>query len=77
MGRAASFRRQKLQNRVIFPDFSAFQMTVDALPLPPDPSGGEGVSGGASGGSAHRPRRQDALGADAWPGFTPEAAPRP
>ncbi len=83
MGRAASFRRQKLQNRVIFPDFSAFQMTVDAVPLPPDPSGGEsasggeGASGGASGGSAPRPRRQDALGADAWPGFTPEAARRP
>lgn len=70
MGRAASFRRQKLQNRVIFPDFSAFQMTVDAVPLPPDPSGGD------SAGSTHRPRRQDTLGADAWPGFTPEPAPR-
>ncbi|MEQ4519914.1 hypothetical protein ABLI39_11200 [Pseudarthrobacter sp. B907] len=45
-------------------------MTVDAVPLPPDPSGGEGA------GPAYRPRRQDALGADAWPGFTPEAAPR-
>jgi len=76
MGRAASFRRQKLQNRVIFPDFSAFQMTVDAVPVQPDSSGG-GCGDGADTAAARRPQPRAALGPDAWPSFAPEAAPGP
>lgn len=76
MGRAASFRRQKLQNRVIFPDFSAFQMTVDAVPVQPDSSAG-GYCDGADTAAARRPQSRAALGPDAWPSFAPEAAPGP
>lgn len=75
MGRAASFRRQKLQNRVIFPDFSAFQMTVDAVPVQPDSSGAD--CAGADPAAARRPQPRAALGPDAWPSFAPEAAPGP
>jgi len=78
MGRAASFRRQKLQKRVIFPDFSAFQMTVDAVPALPDASGAGGGSGGApDDASSRRLRARTALGPDAWPSFAPEAAAGP
>jgi hypothetical protein len=61
----------KLQQRIIFPDFSAFQMTVDAVPVRPDPGGaGAGRDDDAMG----RQQREDALGPDAWPGFAPTAA---
>ena len=75
MGRAASFRRQKLQNRVIFPDFSAFQMTVDAVPVQPDSPGGDRCGGADA--AARRLQPRVALGPDAWPSFAPEAAPGP
>ncbi len=74
MGRAASVRRQKLQHRVVFPDFSAFQMTIDAVPVRPDPAGADG---GAGEDSVRPPGRQDTLGADAWPSFTRDAATAP
>jgi len=61
---------------VIFPDFSAFQMTVDAVPVQPDPPGAEG-DGGADADAARWMQARAALGPDAWPSFAPEAASEP
>lgn len=71
MGRAAVVRRQTVQHRVIFPDFSAFQMTVDVAPV-------QACQAGAGDDPpARRLPRQETLGPEAWPGFTPKASPDP
>ena len=64
-----------MQHRVIFPDFSAFQMSVDAPPLPPcdapayDGGATDGAGGGGEAGGGLRPGRrlppQEGLGPDA------------
>jgi hypothetical protein len=66
-----------MQNRVIFPDFSAFQMTVDAVPAQPDATGADGSDCDAEAAPPRSPRPHSALGPDAWPSFAPEAAPGP
>ncbi|MDQ0754592.1 hypothetical protein [Arthrobacter sp. B3I4] len=50
-------------------------MTIDAVPVRLDPGGADPGSG-AEGDSVRRIQRQDALGADAWPGFTAPAVHR-
>lgn len=68
---------------MIFPDFSAFQMTIDAVPVRPDRGGAAGTDRDDDAGTdrdddaVRRLQRQDALGPDAWPGFTPAAARQP
>ena len=49
-------------------------MTIDAVPVRPDPAGADG---GAGEDSVRPPGRQDTLGADAWPSFTRDAATAP
>lgn len=72
-----SFGGKKLHDRVIFPDFSAFQMTIaDAaprratVPRAEDPGAGEdgGPASEANGGRLSAPPFSW-LGNDAWPNF--------